>query len=402
MQIKNLPREFEIARPIMQNIEEAGFEAYFVGGSVRDTVLGLDIHDVDIASSAYPAEIKKIFKHTVDTGIEHGTVMVLDHGNGYEITTFRTESGYQDYRRPDKVTFVRSLAEDLKRRDFTINALAMKENGEIIDLFDGLTDLKNNLIKAVGNPEERFHEDALRMMRAVRFASKLDFMVEVNTLNAIKNHSELLEKIAVERIHTEFVKMMLGKNPLKGIKDMLNTNLCNYVPEFKNHLSEFKAVLNINNLHLENESQVWTLICYQFGLNTKQIKSFLKDWKTSNQIIGNVTTMVCALRAIQTKSLDNMLMYHTGRNLLNSTVQLALILGMSIDANEIISEYDSLTVKSRDEIKINGSRLMSLGLVKPGPIIGKLLNAIELNIVNKALMNNEDSIIEFTKKFLKE
>ncbi len=194
MQIKNLPREFEIARPIVQNIEEAGFEAYFVGGSVRDTVLGLDIHDVDIASSAYPAEIKKIFKHTVDTGIEHGTVMVLDHGNGYEITTFRTESGYQDYRRPDKVTFVRSLAEDLKRRDFTINALAMKENGEIIDLFDGLTDLKNNLIKAVGNPEERFHEDALRMMRAVRFASKLDFMVEVNTLNAIKNHSELLEK----------------------------------------------------------------------------------------------------------------------------------------------------------------------------------------------------------------
>ncbi len=112
--------------------------------------------------------------------------------------------------------------------------------------------------------------------------------------------------------------------------------------------------------------------------------------------------MVCALRAIQTKSLDNMLMYHTGRTLLNSTVQLALILGMSIDANEIISEYDSLTVKSRDEIKINGSRLMSLGLVKPGPIIGKLLNAIELNIVNKALMNNEDSIIEFTKKFLKE
>lgn len=108
--------------------------------------------------------------------------------------------------------------------------------------------------------------------------------------------------------------------------------------------------------------------------------------------------MVCALRAIQTKSLDNMLMYHTGRTLLNSTVQLALILGMSIDANEIISEYDSLTVKSRDEIKINGSRLMSLGLVKPGPIIGKLLNAIELNIVNKALMNNEDSIIEFTKK----
>ena len=145
MIVENIPDEFKKALPILEKIREAGFEAYFVGGSVRDTLLGLPIHDVDIASSAYPEEIKQIFSKTVDTGVEHGTVMVLDHGTGYEITTFRTESTYQDYRRPDKVEFVRSLEEDLKRRDLTINALAMDDKGKIIDLFDGLKDLKNGI-----------------------------------------------------------------------------------------------------------------------------------------------------------------------------------------------------------------------------------------------------------------
>src|SRR5699024_10072464 len=150
MIIKKLPPIFEPARPVLQKIEQAGFEAYFVGGCVRDTILGDPIHDIDIATSAYPSEIKQIFKRTVDTGIEHGTVMILDNGVGYETTTFRTESGYQDFRRPDNVTFVRSLAEDLQRRDFTINALALRENGEVVDLFDGLGDLQRRLIRAVG------------------------------------------------------------------------------------------------------------------------------------------------------------------------------------------------------------------------------------------------------------
>ena len=178
MIVEQIPSEFQQALPVLKTIQDNGFEAYFVGGSVRDTILGLPIHDVDIATSAYPAEVKALFKKTVDTGIEHGTVMVIDHGEGYEVTTFRTESGYQDYRRPDKVTFVRSLADDLKRRDLTINALAMDMNGEIVDLFGGLDDLKNHLIRAVGVPAERYHEDALRMMRTVRFASKLGYCRE--------------------------------------------------------------------------------------------------------------------------------------------------------------------------------------------------------------------------------
>ena len=205
MIVEQIPSEFQQALPVLKTIQDNGFEAYFVGGSVRDTIMGLPIHDVDIATSAYPAEVKALFKKTVDTGIEHGTVMVIDHGEGYEVTTFRTESGYQDYRRPDKVTFVRSLADDLKRRDLTINALAMDMNGKIVDLFGGLDDLKNHLIRAVGVPAERYHEDALRMMRTVRFASKLDFAIDPTTEKAIAENAPLLAKIAVERIHEEWV-----------------------------------------------------------------------------------------------------------------------------------------------------------------------------------------------------
>lgn len=176
MKLTKLPKEFAEAAPLLKKIEAAGYEAYFVGGSVRDTILGQPIHDVDIATSAFPAEIKALFPRTIDIGIEHGTVLVLWEQAQYEITTFRTEAAYQDYRRPDKVDFVRSLKEDLKRRDFTINALALQEDGVIIDLFDGLADIDNQILRAVGHPQERFHEDALRMMRGLRFVSQLGFV----------------------------------------------------------------------------------------------------------------------------------------------------------------------------------------------------------------------------------
>ncbi|HES5164132.1 TPA: CCA tRNA nucleotidyltransferase, partial [Streptococcus pyogenes] len=162
MKLMTMPSEFQKALPILTKIKEAGYEAYFVGGSVRDVLLERPIHDVDIATSSYPEETKAIFNRTVDVGIEHGTVLVLENGGEYEITTFRTEDVYVDYRRPSQVSFVRSLEEDLKRRDFTVNALALDENGQVIDKFRGLIDLKQKRLRAVGKAEERFEEDALR------------------------------------------------------------------------------------------------------------------------------------------------------------------------------------------------------------------------------------------------
>ena len=174
--IKQIP-EFNKASSILERIEKEGYEAYFVGGGVRDTLLGLPISDVDIASSATPEEIKRFFPVTFDVGIQHGTVMVLHEKETYEITTFRTESKYEKFRRPEKVNYVRSLREDLKRRDFTINAIALNRHGQSEDPFDGQRDIKAKIIRAVGNPSERFREDALRMMRAARFMSQLAFEV---------------------------------------------------------------------------------------------------------------------------------------------------------------------------------------------------------------------------------
>jgi len=179
--------EFQKALPVLEKIENDGYQAYFVGGCIRDAMLHLPINDVDIATSAYPEEIQKIFPKHFDVGLQHGTVMAWYKGETYEITTFRTESDYQDYRRPDRVTFVRDLKEDLLRRDFTINAMAMDKDGEVKDYFHGQEDLQKGIIRAVGDPSERFHEDALRMMRAVRFASQLDFQIEECTLKAIKD-----------------------------------------------------------------------------------------------------------------------------------------------------------------------------------------------------------------------
>ena len=196
-----LTGKFKEALPLLETLTTAGYEAYFVGGSVRDVILNRPIADVDIATSAYPEEVKKLFSHTIDTGIQHGTVTVMMEKEGYEITTFRTESTYQDYRRPDEVTFVRSLKEDLKRRDFTMNAIAMDQFGILHDPYQGQAAIVAQIIEAVGIADERFSEDALRMMRALRFVSQLGFTLELATKNAIKNNRALLEHIAVERFY---------------------------------------------------------------------------------------------------------------------------------------------------------------------------------------------------------
>lgn len=210
MKLNNLPSEFQEALPILEKIKTAGYEAYFVGGSVRDAILGRPIHDVDIATSSYPQETKQIFSRTIDVGIEHGTVLVLEGKKEYEITTFRTEEEYVDFRRPSQVSFVRSLEEDLKRRDFTVNAFALDEDAQIIDLFDGMNDLENRTLRAVGIPAERFNEDALRIMRGFRFAATLDFEIEPTTFTAMVETAPLLEKISVERSFIEFDKLLMA------------------------------------------------------------------------------------------------------------------------------------------------------------------------------------------------
>ena len=286
---KELNPVFEEALPILHKFEKAGYEAYFVGGSVRDLLMGNEISDIDIATSATPQEIKTIFSRTVDVGIEHGTVVVLFNGLPYEVTTFRTESAYADFRRPDHVSFVRSLEEDLKRRDFTMNAIAMDKNGNIIDPYGGRKDIADKVIRTVGSAKERFQEDALRMMRAVRFVSQLDFAIEPLTYQALRLYGHLLKKISIERIAVEFEKMLLGKSSQLAMKVLVDTVLYNYLPGFYN-----KRIGLINYYQKEMNEKItleerWVLLFYYLSL-TEQPETVLRAWKLPVKQIKRIIT----------------------------------------------------------------------------------------------------------------
>lgn len=206
----NLPEKVE---NIISTIESGGYEAYAVGGCVRDSVLGRVPDDWDITTSASPQQVKRLFRHTIDTGIQHGTVTVMLGKEGFEVTTYRIDGEYEDSRHPREVTFTSNLKEDLKRRDFTINAMAYNSRAGLVDAFGGMEDIGRKLIRCVGEPEERFGEDALRMMRAVRFSAQLGYAIERETEQAIRKMAGNLEHISAERIQTELVKLLVSPHP---------------------------------------------------------------------------------------------------------------------------------------------------------------------------------------------
>ena len=222
----------EDVRWIIGQLNSQGYEACAVGGCVRDMLLGREPEDWDITTSARPEQVKAVFRRTVDTGIAHGTVTVLRGKQGYEVTTYRIDGVYTDGRHPEQVTFTPSLEEDLKRRDFTINAMAYNERDGITDLFGGREDLAQGVIRCVGNPLHRFGEDALRMMRAVRFAAQLGFAIEESTLSAIRELAPTIRKISAERVRTELVKLLVSPHP-EQMRLLYETGLTAYIlPEF--------------------------------------------------------------------------------------------------------------------------------------------------------------------------
>lgn len=217
---------------IIKTIQAAGYDAYAVGGCVRDSLLGRQPNDWDITTSASPAQVKALFSHTIDTGIQHGTVTVMLERRGYEVTTYRIDGEYQDCRHPKQVLFTDSLTEDLRRRDFTINAMAYNEEAGLVDVFEGVEDLKKGIIRCVGEPRERFGEDALRMLRAVRFSAQLGYVIEENTAEAIRELAPTLSNISAERIQAELIKLLVSPHPdyLRTAYDIGVTKV--FFPEF--------------------------------------------------------------------------------------------------------------------------------------------------------------------------
>lgn len=398
MKLQQLPSEFQEALPILEKLKASGYEAYFVGGSVRDAILGRTIHDVDIATSAYPEETKKVFTRTIDVGIEHGTVLVLHGGQEYEITTFRTEDVYVDYRRPSQVSFVRSLEEDLKRRDFTVNAFALNEEADIIDKFNGLKDLEFKILRAVGVPQERFNEDALRIMRGFRFAATLDFDIEEQTFQAMQETAPLLEKISVERIFIEFDKLLTAAFWRKGLEKMIAAVAYDFLPEMKGKGTCLKAMLEWlrPDFLFATSEQAWAMLLIALDIN--EPKNFLKKWKTSNDFQKAVLDLVAAYRTREKNSVDKFLVYQYGLENLLLVEQIRQAQDLPIEIEQIKTLDAALLIHSKHEIVVNGRTLMTELNLKAGPNLGRILSEIEKAIVLGELMNEKEAILKFLKE----
>ena len=392
MRIEHWPQQLQAAVPVLERINQAGFEVYFVGGCVRDTLLQRPLHDVDLATSAYPQEIKQIFPQTIDTGIEHGTVTVIYQKKAYEITTFRTESGYQDYRRPDKVEFVRSLKEDLKRRDFTINALAMNAQGEIIDLFAGMADLQQRQIRAVGVAADRFHEDALRMLRAVRFQAQLNFTIEKQTLAGIKTNAALLSHIATERIREEFIKLMEGSNRQAGLISLYQTQLYRFCPGLATY--DFPKILQFAAGQITDEATVWSFLAYLGQLKRAQVRPFLRQWKVAN---NNIKLVQAAIELLDNYQGSNWQLYIAGQAATATAAQVLRLTRQQELAEQLIEQYQDLPLKSPHQLAINGQQIMQVLNLSPGPQIGQYLKQIQQAIVAGQLVNDYQTIVNYLK-----
>lgn len=424
-------------------LEKAGYKSYLVGGCLRDSLLNKESHDVDISTQALPDEILEVFKDykTIDIGKKFGTIKVIYGDFEYEITTMRKESSYNDKRHPDKVDFTKDIVEDLKRRDFTINAMA-KRKDEIIDPFDGQADLKKKTIRAVGDPVARINEDLLRSLRAVRFATSLDFQIEENLKKAIKNKASSINEISKERIREEINKILLSNKPSRGIRLLDELGLLEFIfPEvfrakgFNQHstfhkddvynhslnvLDKTKANLNIRMAALYHDvGKIDTFFLDKNGegrffghqkVSENSLRERLKILKYSNKFIEDTTILVRRhmdnTNTYTKKSVRKLLRNLGEENLLNLfDLQKADVLSttFSDDSNidlglKILEEVKNDEIpKNRSEIAINGKDLILLGY-KEGKDLGNKLKEIENLIYDEKLKNNKDDIIKYIKE----
>ncbi|RAK22134.1 tRNA nucleotidyltransferase (CCA-adding enzyme) [Anoxybacillus vitaminiphilus] len=390
-----MKQPFAKALYIIKQLKAHGHEAYFVGGAVRDFLLRRPIGDVDIATSALPEEVMRIFPKTIGVGVEHGTVMVLHEGTPYEVTTFRTEGKYEDYRRPESVTFVRSLHEDLKRRDFTMNAIAMNEHGQMIDPFAGQEAIKRKMIQTVGDAKARFSEDALRMMRALRFVSQLGFYLSEETKEAIQELAPLLSHISVERITVEFEKLLQGAYSQEALALLVETNLYKYMPGLSEKREQLEQLASYNWTLLTERAEYWGLFAYLLDVKQTLIP-FLRLWKLPNQLIKDVQAILNILAEMkQNNDWTKEKLYRYGLTYALSAEKIrSLLSGEKADSNmaKLRQLFASLPIKERKELAINGNDLMKWFNKQGGPWVAEMLMFVESAVISGEIENNAEQI----------
>lgn len=408
-----LPKD---VKHIIDVLMENGYEAYAVGGCVRDSILGREPGDWDITTSALPMQVKGLFRRTVDTGIQHGTVTVMLGRNGYEVTTYRIDGKYEDSRHPESVEFTPKLEEDLKRRDFTINAMAYNDEHGIVDIFDGVGDLQRKIIRCVGNAHDRFDEDALRILRAVRFSAQLGFGIEENTAGAAKELAVNLKRISSERIHTEFNKMLKSPHPdyfsvadAIGIMEIV-------LPEYHVMSAEDKAFVGA----LAKECacllpERYAAMLFMSGRYSEEgpadtAKRVLKRLKLDNDTINTASMLLRfgMLEITDDEPRIRHIIYETGdKNILRILDfrtayekcignDIADVRRMYDICNMIFERGDCVSLKN---LAITGKELIAMG-VPAGRQMGEILNSLLMLVLDNPQLNDREQLSKEALKIL--
>lgn len=439
----NIPLE---VKSILNTFHKNGYEAFMVGGCVRDHMLGILPKDYDITTNALPEQIIALFPKTIPTGIKHGTITVIVNNNAYEVTTYRIDGDYKDNRRPEEVKFVTNIKEDLSRRDFTINALAYNEQKGLKDFFNGQQDLKNKIIRSVGVPDKRFNEDALRMLRAIRFSCQLDFEIHIDTLNSIKNNFTLIKNISVERIRDEFSKILLSSVPSKGLLLLETTGILELIlPELQKCVGfDQKTPYHDKDIFMHTLSVVdkTPSILYLrlaalfhdiskpqcFFLDEKGIGHFYGHPKTGENITRDILkrlkydndtiNKVCILVKEHMNILDNpkdsalkRLLNRVGKDIifdlfklqradiLSSAPPFLFMEKVNYMDSKITEIINSDVPLNSNELAINGNDLIKELSIKPSQIIGKILNYLLDRVLDDPTLNTRETLLELAKDF---
>ena len=403
----------ENVKHIIETLESNGYEAFAVGGCVRDALMGRTPNDWDITTSATPLEVKSLFRRTIDTGIKHGTVTIMIGRDGYEVTTYRIDGDYIDGRHPDSVIFTRNLIEDLKRRDFTINAMAYNDRAGIVDAFEGVNDLENKIIKCVREAKERFTEDALRILRALRFSAQLGFSIDKHTSAAVEELGKNLTLISKERIQTELDKLITSPHPDRiTLVQLYGLNT---------YIFEGATSINTNNSQLfENISKLMNCLSKNHYLRWAALMHFeeepsivLKKLKFDNVTINTCSKLVAAAHTplpTDKPALRRMIVKY-GKDLFDHYL-FDYIHGLSeaslyeygdksdIDTfynlyQEVISSGDCISMK---DLAVGGATLIKEGY-EPGKKLGAILDHLFNQVLDEPSLNNADKLLELAKDF---
>lgn len=389
-----LDQLFSQAVIVLEKLESKGHQAFFVGGAVRDYLLKKPIKDIDIATSATPTEVQAIFPKVIPVGIEHGTVIVRLKKQSFEVTTFRTEGNYSDFRHPDQVQFVNQIGEDLSRRDFTINAIAMDKSGDLYDPFHGQLDIKKQLLSTVGNAHDRFHEDPLRMMRALRFVSQLSFTLETDTLVAIKEKIRWIEEIAVERLAIEFEKTLAGQDVSSAMELWTMVKIWDKLPVFKDDSMLIPSMETLQTPLPELHEVFAFLKMQQTQLS---VKDMVRGWKQSNRTFLLADKLVQVLTLYKQEGIHNWLLYQLPETIQDAFIRLTQILyQVEIKKSDLLVDINRLPINSRKDVQVSGNALIALYPNREkGDWIARYLNEIEKAIVVGDLINKEIEIKEW-------